>query len=111
MAADSADRSTVVDFAAAKRRLGDPARPVCPKCGKRITRGTTRCPHCGVWFSAALSGRESRFDWRALARRIVVWALFALLAALTLIGVYATFFAPAGGESGASTAPPTRPAP
>jgi len=92
MSPDAAERGSVVDFAAAKRRLDDPKRLPCPRCGRKVDPAAGRCPHCGVWFAG--EALAPRFSWGALARRLVTWALLALLAALTLVGIYATFFAP-----------------
>lgn len=89
------DRSgDVVDFRAAKRRLGASDRVPCPRCGRRVEPDAGRCPHCSIWFAGEAGDHRPRLDWRGRIRVAVRWAFWALVAALAAIGAWATLFAP-----------------
>lgn len=82
----------VVDFGEAKRRLGGSDRVPCPRCGRRVPANVGRCPHCGIWFAGEAADDGSGLAWRGWIRRAVRWGFWLIVAALALVGAYATLF-------------------
>lgn len=82
----------VVDFGAAKRRLGGGDRIPCPRCGRRVPANAGRCPHCSIWFAGEAADRRPRLDWRGGILLVLRWGFWLIVALLALVGAYATLF-------------------
>jgi len=82
----------VVDFGAAKRRIGGQDRVPCPRCGRRVPAHASRCPHCSIWFAGEAADFRPRLDWRGRVRGVVRWGFWLLVALFALVGAYATLF-------------------
>lgn len=87
--ADEGPGGRLVDFRAAKRRLGGAHRVACPKCGRRLHERAARCPHCGVWFSGTAAQLQGRFGHTSRLGRVARWALLAAVVFFALVGAYA----------------------
>lgn len=85
-------RGDVVDFGEAKRRIGGGDRIPCPRCGRRVPAHASRCPYCSIWFAGEAGDFRPQLDWRGWIRRVVRWGFWLLVAALALVGAYATLF-------------------